>query len=100
MDNNPESSIQHMFLEPHEQGHLVHDMNSQFIGIVGPTEPMAMIAKEPEKKNQLTWINVSGARWCKYIEATVDSGDLAAGLIEIKSELLNICFLIEEVCEL
>ena len=75
-----------MFLEPHEQGHLVHDVNSHFIGIVGPTEPMAKIAKEPEKKKQLTWINVSGARWCKYIEATVDSANLAAVLIEIKFE--------------
>lgn len=100
MENNPESSIQHVFLEQSEQGHLVHDMKSPFNGIVGLTEPMAKMAKEPEKKKQLTWVNVSGARWCRYIEATVESAPLATGQVDLKAESINIGFLVEEACAL
>lgn len=97
MDANPESSIDHVFLDQHEQGHLVHDMKSPFNGIVGLTEPMAKMSKEPEKKKQLTWINVSGARWCRYIEATVESAPLAAGQVDLKAENINLGFCVEEV---
>jgi len=100
MNPNPEESITEMFLEPAEQGHLVHDMKSPFNGIVGLTEPMAKLAKEPEKKRQLTWINVCGARWCKHIESTVDANQLANGFVDLRSDTFNIGFVIQEACAL
>lgn len=100
MNTNPEESITDMFLEPAEQGHLVHDMKSPFNGIVGLTEPMAKLAKEPEKKKQLTWINVCGARWCKHIESTVDANLLASGTVEIRSDTFNVGFVVQEACAL
>lgn len=100
IENISEESIDSRFLEQEEQGHLVHDMKSPYNGIVGLSEPMAKMAKEPEKKKQLTWLNISGARWCKYIEATVESAPLASGVVEIKPESINIGFLVEEACAL
>jgi hypothetical protein len=73
MENVSESSITHPYLEQEEQGHRVHDMKSPFNGIVVLSEPLAKMSKDPEKKKQLTWVNVSGARWCKHIEATVEA---------------------------
>jgi signal transduction histidine kinase len=98
MGTNSEASIAEVFLEVAEQGHLVHDMKSPFNGIVGLTEPMAKLAKEPEKKKQLTWVNVCGARWCKYIESTVDSNLLATGTVDIRSDSFNLGFMVEEAC--
>lgn len=100
MESVSESSITHPYLEQEEQGHLVHDMKSPFNGIVGLSEPLAKMSKDPEKKRQLTWVNVSGARWCKHIEATVESAQLAVGLVDIKSETVNVGFLVEEACAL
>jgi signal transduction histidine kinase len=100
MNTNPEESITELFLEPAEQGHLVHDMKSPFNGIVGLTEPMAKLAKEPEKKKQLTWINVCGARWCKHIESTIDANLLASGLVDLRGDTFNVGFMVQEACAL
>ena len=98
--DHPEGSSNHLFLEQEEQGHLVHDMKSPFNGIVGLSEPLAKMSKDPEKKKQLTWVNVSGARWCKHIEATVESAPLATGIVDLKSETVSLGFLVEEACAL
>jgi signal transduction histidine kinase len=98
--DNLEGTNAHLFLEQEEQGHLVHDMKSPFNGIVGLSEPLAKMSKDAEKKKQLTWMNVSGARWCKHIEATVESAPLASGQVEIKADIVNLGFLVEEACAL
>jgi signal transduction histidine kinase len=100
MISNPEDNISVLFLEQNEQGHLVHDMKSPYNGIVGLSEPMAKMAKEADKKKQLTWLNVSGARWCKYIEAAVESKPMSEGMLELKNDPLNLGFLAEEACAL
>jgi signal transduction histidine kinase len=100
MDANSETHINRPFIEQEEQGHLVHDMKSPYNGIVGLSEPLAKMSKDPVKKRQLTWVNVSGARWCKHIEATVEASFLAQGFVDLKDDKVNIGFLIEEACAL
>jgi signal transduction histidine kinase len=93
-----ESSIDHVFLEQQEQGHLVHDMKSPFNGIVGLTEPLSRMTKEADRKKLLMIVNVCGGRWCKHIESNVESGPLAMGMIEIKADKVNIGMLVDEAC--